>query len=190
VKIVRAIRKKILARHIIGSIAVDRNIGMVMTSMNCDITEDDYAPVKTDRTRSNSSDGYIDDIPDSDFSYQRAITITDTILNNLESRAMTWDKVGFNAAVTLSRGAQFSLYGPIPFLSYSISMQITATVQSLTASRKNYLLHHPQKSIFSRLTGGNEDKDEGKDEDKGKDKAIGEPKTDKTDSDDNKEVFV
>jgi hypothetical protein len=132
VKVVRSIRNKFTARRLIGNIYVYRVAGFVSTAMRCKINESYYFQ----RSQSIQT---IEDIEDVGMSYKRAITMTDTILDSLERRALNWDGVDFNNEVMLTRGAKFSISGPfIGIIGYQLLLEISATVQSLIDSRRRY----------------------------------------------------
>mmetsp|Transcript_15159 Transcript_15159/g.16434 ORF Transcript_15159/g.16434 Transcript_15159/m.16434 type:complete len:310 (-) Transcript_15159:254-1183(-) len=146
VRVVRSIRNKFMSRRLIGNIYVYRAMGFVSTAMQCQIGETDYFSVPIGSLHS------IDALDEAGAGYKRAITMTDTILDSLERRAMSWDGVDFNGEVTLSRGAKFALNGPfIGIVGYTLSLEISATVQSLIDSRKHFLANRKPSMSFSSL---------------------------------------
>lgn len=146
VRVVRSIRTKFMSRRLIGNIYVYRAAGFVSTAMQCQIGETDYFSTPAGSLHS------VDALDGAGLGYKRAVTMTDTILDSLERRAMSWDGVDFNGEVTLSRGAKFSLAGPfIGIVGYTLSLEISATVQSLIDSRKKFLTHRTPSMSFSNL---------------------------------------
>jgi hypothetical protein len=91
--------------------------------------------------------------PDTVGGYRRAITLTDLLLDSLERRAMDWDGVDFNNSIMLTRGANFSIAGPlVGFLGYSLMLDCSATVQSLIESRKRFEIQRAILCPRSRMS--------------------------------------
>jgi hypothetical protein len=150
VRVVRGIRNKFTSRKLIGSIYVYRVSGLVSTAMRCKIGEGFYRKeFLNSSTYSMSFSGEDEEITGT---YQRAVTMTDTILDSLERRAASWESVEFEDEVVLTRGAKFTVSGPfLGILGYSILIEISATVQSLVDSRKRYQAY--RSSISSHNNG-------------------------------------
>lgn len=71
--------------------------------------------------------------------YKRALSMTDSILNSMERRSLTWDTVEFNHDTKLTRGTTIGISDPIVgMINFSITLQLSATTQSLLASRKRF----------------------------------------------------
>eukprot|EP00981_Chlorochromonas_danica_P011951 scaffold4358_cov177-Ochromonas_danica.AAC.5 len=134
VRTIRSIRNKCLSRKLDGMINIRRVSGVVTAAMQCKFTSSDKL---TDSHDDGDGDG--DNISDLPSQFQRAITGTDLILDSLERRSKGWEGVDFAHDVTLTRGLSVGLSDPIlGLIGWSISVEITATVPSLLASRKRY----------------------------------------------------
>jgi len=132
-KTVLAIRKKFIARRLIGNIYIYRLFFFATTAMRCKISADYYE--EQDALPPDKREFFADTVG----GYRRAISMTDILLDSLERRAMDWDGVDFNNSVMLTRGANFSLAGPlVGFLGYTLNMNLSATVQSLIESRRRF----------------------------------------------------
>lgn len=128
VRTVRTIRNKFVGRKLEGIIYIRRVSGIAAAAMTCRISSTDTV-----------SDGFEDDLTDLPSQCQRAITGTDMILDSLERRSRSWDGVDFNAEVSITRGLQIGVSDPfLGIIGWSFTMDITATVRSLLASRKWY----------------------------------------------------
>jgi hypothetical protein len=149
IKIIRSIRQKMMNRRLFGEITLHYNVSMITTSTQCKVLEDDYEDPSKENIEGiePGASAKINEIPDSDSTYQRAISMTDSILDALERKAMEWEKLKFSNHATLSRGAQFSINTPIPFLTYSISLNIQASVKTLIESRKYYMEHYDRRFL-------------------------------------------
>jgi len=127
---VRAIRQRVVARRLDANIRIQRVAGMVSTAIVCVVRRSEEGSVSAPPLQEERS---LDDVSSSD---RRALTFTDSLLDSLESRSIAWEGIDFSADVTLSRGGTIGLYGPfLSIIGFSISIEITATVQSLIASR-------------------------------------------------------
>lgn len=129
VRTVRGIRRKILARGLLqGHVTIKRISGIVSTTVVYEFTPadvDEEAKYADDSTTGTSS------------SIWDAVSLTDTILNSLERRSKIWEEVDFNSAVTLTRGGTIGISDPLfGMINWSITVEITCTVQSIVRSRK------------------------------------------------------
>jgi len=132
-KTVLAIRKKFIARRLIGNIYIYRIFFFATTAMRCKISASYYE--EQDALPPDEREFFADTVG----GYRRAISMTDILLDSLERRAMDWDGVDFNNCVMLTRGANFALAGPlVGFLGYTLTMDLSATVQSLIESRRRF----------------------------------------------------
>ena len=132
IRMVRNIRKKFTARRLIGKIYIYRVAGFVSTAMRCHIDEAYY------RQQSQSFSG-IDDLQDLDYTYKKAITTTDAVLDSLERRAKSWNGVDVDDDIMLTRGARFGIRGPyLGIIGYIVQLELSATVHSLNESRKRF----------------------------------------------------
>lgn len=160
VRTVRSIRKKFMARKLIGNIEIYRAGAFVSTSMKCNIGEIDY-----ERQPRPSADSQ-ESLEGLSGNFLRAITMSDSLLDSMERRAMKWENSDYHDQVLLSRGTRLQL--PDPFfgmLGYTLSIELTATVTSLVESRRRYLAQRvpwtKQMSDFAgNLTYGKEKKKE------------------------------
>lgn len=150
VRVVRNIRNKFVARRLIGNLYIYRVAGFVSTAMRCKIDETYYQSRSLSRSQSFSFNAQgiptvaaeEENIDDMESSYQRAITMTDSILDSLERRARSWKGCEFNNEVILTRGAKISLTGPfLGIVGYTLLIEISATVESLLESRRRYEMH-------------------------------------------------
>lgn len=140
-QVVRKIRNKVIARQLIGTIFVYRVSGFVSTAMRCKITEETYQKLESESLNGSSRDSILTttDNGDIDGNYLRAISMTDTILDSLERRSLSWANVDYNEEVMLTRGAKMGIQGPLlGIVGYNISIEISATAQSLIASRRRF----------------------------------------------------
>jgi hypothetical protein len=118
---VRGIRQKVLNRKISGSIRIHRVSGLVSTAVVCKVTP-------------TEEPGQLAETEETDIS---AMSLTDNLLNSLENRSLAWENCDFNADVTLTRGGTIGLSDPIfGVIGFSLTIEITATVQSLISSKK------------------------------------------------------
>jgi hypothetical protein len=142
VKVVRNIRKKFTARKLIGRIYVYRVSGFVSAAMRCNITEAHYQQRRGLLTPSASFSGEFpgpqESLNDLSSSCQKAVTMTDSILDSLERRAMGWEGSSeIDQEIMLTRGAKFGFRGPyLGIIGYQIILEISASIQSLIISRK------------------------------------------------------
>jgi hypothetical protein len=158
VRVVRGIRNKFTSRKLIGSIYVYRVSGLVSTAMRCKIGEEFYRKEFLNASTYSMSFSGEDD-EEITGTYKRAVTMTDTILDSLERRSLSWEAAEFHDEVILTRGAKFTISGPfLGILGYSILIEISATVQSLVDSRKRYqayrssILRGMSFSMFKKKT--------------------------------------
>jgi hypothetical protein len=148
VRFVRHIRNKFIARGLIGEIRVLRVFGFVSSSMKCKIDESYYLQF-SQSTYGVGEEFSAEESANLNYSYRRAITVTDAILNSLEARAMSWEETDFDGQVILTRGSNFSFQDRlIGLFGYSLVVEISATVQSLINSRHSAHFLAPKKFSF------------------------------------------
>lgn len=129
VRVVRNIRNKFISRKLIGKIYIYRLSGVISTAMTCDVKLGD---------RMSHVEGE-DDLCDITGQLKRAITTTDVILNSLERRSRAWNGADFNHEVLLTRGTTIGVSDPfLGIIGFSVTLELSATVQSLLASRKRF----------------------------------------------------
>lgn len=125
-QVVRKIRNKVVSRQLRGRIYIHRAVGLITTAMTCEVTETSELSADNAPTQ----DDYGNEL-------NRAITMTDTIINSLERRSMAWEGVDFADEVMLTRGGHFAISGPIiGIMGFSFTLEITASALSLLSSRK------------------------------------------------------
>ena len=148
IRCVRSIRKKFTARKLIGCIYVYRGAGFISTSMKCRITEKEYLNNAIGATVSDDSNEEMSG------NYRKAVTMTDSLLDSMERRAMKWETVDFSSDVTISRGTKVSIAGPLlGIVGYTLSLELHATVQSLIDSRRRFLAQKdPSSGRFGSFT--------------------------------------
>ena len=138
---VRKIRAKFLERQLIGRIYIYRLAGVVSTALVSEVTADDvlqhliqkkekgFDPLENDLMMKAELTG----------NYKRALSITDTILNSLERRSLSWESAAFAHNTLLTRGSTIGASDPIlGMIGWSFTIELSATAHSLLSSRKRY----------------------------------------------------
>ena len=150
---VRAVRRKFLERELVGKVFISRMSGVISTSITSDITAEDvsaYILSKADDTR-NTFGQHPVEVAELTGQYKRALSMTDTILNSMERRSRTWEKVDFSHNTHLTRGATIGVSDPIVgMINFSVTLQLTATTKSLFKSRKRF--EDAREVALSRVT--------------------------------------
>lgn len=149
--VARSIRNKFLSRQLIGKIFLYRIAGVISTSMLVEIHQhdiDEYLEQEKEkllRTTSSSirdsidTDGSAAAAAKSSYAYNRALSLTDTILNSLERRSRAWESAEFAKQVYITRGSTIGVSDPfLGIIGYSLTLELTATAGSLLASRKRF----------------------------------------------------
>lgn len=137
---VRSIREKFMERKLVGKIYVHRMSGIISTAMTSHITEEDLANYILNQS-SETEPLEHDPISKAELTgqYKRALSMTDTILNSLERRSVAWNGVDFTHNTVLTRGSTMGISDPfLGLIGFSFTIQLSATVQSLLASRKRF----------------------------------------------------
>ena len=148
IRCVRAIKNKFMRRKLIGKIYIYRSMGLITTEMQCHVEEKDYL---TNGTGIGDTEVSLEGISGS---YLQAVTMTESLLDSMERRAMKWDEVDFNNQVRISRGAKFSIGALYGMIGYTISYELEATLPSLINSRKRYLAKRhaaPEKGMMTKM---------------------------------------
>ena len=140
VRTVRSIRAKYLQRQLVGRIYIYRISGVIATAITSDVTADDIMNNLLKKAQSNTI--MEDDLlmqAELDGKYKRALSTTDTILNSLERRSLNWDGCEFSHTTLLTRGTTVGVSDPIiGLIAFSFTVELSATVHTLLASRKRY----------------------------------------------------
>jgi hypothetical protein len=137
---VRSIREKFMQRKLTGKIYIHRMSGIISTAMTSHVTEEDLANYILKKSMETDAMEH-DPLAQAEVSgqYKRALSMTDTILNSLERRSLAWDGVDFTHNTVLSRGSTMGISDPfLGLIGFSFTIQLSATVHSLLASRKRF----------------------------------------------------
>lgn len=140
---VRAIRAKYLERQLVGKIFIKRLSGVITTAVTSFVTADNITDHLLNKVE---ADGNLDFLQ-SDLmlkaeqfgSYKRALSTTDTILNSLERRSLSWQGSEFGQDTVLTRGTILGISDPfVGLIGFSITLELSATITSLLASRLRF----------------------------------------------------
>lgn len=142
VKTVKAIRAKFLQRQLVGRIYIYRISGVISTAITSDVSRDDIMDYLLKKVET-SRDSVLQDDPiqqaELEGKYWRALTATDTILNSLERRSLSWEGAEFAHTTLLTRGSTVGVSDPIVgLIALSFTIELSATAHSLLSSRKRY----------------------------------------------------
>jgi hypothetical protein len=143
VRTLRAIRAKFLERQLVGRIYIYRMSGVIATAVTSEITRDDIMQHLLRKVETGGVDAFIQEDPliqvELEKKYRRALSTTDTILNSLERRSLSWEGCEFAANTLLTRGSTIGVSDPfIGLIAFSFTLELSATAHSLLASRKRY----------------------------------------------------
>jgi hypothetical protein len=143
VKTVRSIRLKFLERQLVGRIYIYRISGIIATAITSEVTRDDIMQHLLQKAECGGLESIIHDDPlmqaELEGKYKRALSTTDTILNSLERRSLSWEGCEFGANTLLTRGSTIGVSDPfIGMMTLSFTLELSATAHSLLASRKRY----------------------------------------------------
>ena len=71
--------------------------------------------------------------------YKRALSMTDTILNSLERRSLSWENSEFAHSTLLTRGTTIGVSDPfLGMIGWSFTLELSATAHTLYSSRRRY----------------------------------------------------
>jgi hypothetical protein len=143
VRTLRAIRTKFLERQLVGRIYIYRMSGVIATAVTSEITREDIMHHLMRKVEAGGVDAFIKEDPliqvELEKKYKRALSTTDTILNSLERRSLSWEGCEFGANTLLTRGSTIGVSDPfIGIIAFSFTLELSATAHSLLASRKRY----------------------------------------------------
>lgn len=143
VRTIRAIRTKYLERQLVGRIYIYRMSGVIATAVTSEITRDDIMDYLMKKVEREGPDAVRQEDPliqaELEKKYKRALSTTDTILNSLERRSLSWEGCEFSANTLLTRGSTIGVSDPfIGMIAFSFTLELSATAHSLLASRKRY----------------------------------------------------
>ena len=114
---------------------------MISTAITSEITQEDISHYLLAKAEKNPDMSTEDPLNKAELTgqYKRALSMTDSILNSMERRSLTWEKSDFNHDTKLTRGTTIGISDPIVgMINFSITLQLSATTQSLLASRKRF----------------------------------------------------
>lgn len=139
---VRSIRAKYLERRLVGKIYIRRLFGVILTAVTSDITSEDITNHYLKLAESKGR-GLYDQDPlvhaEITGQYKRALSTVDTLLNSLERRSLAYSSAEFSHNTMLTRGTTIGVNDPFfHILGFSFTLELSATAQSLIASRKRY----------------------------------------------------
>ena len=139
-KTVRLIRSKYLERQLIGKIFIHRLSGIVSSSLTSEVTKDDITDYLTNMVK---SEGILqhDALLRAELTgqYRRSLSTTDSILNSMERRSLSWKNCDFAHNTMISRGTVLGVKDPfVGFVGFSFTLELSATAHSLLASRRRY----------------------------------------------------
>lgn len=142
VKTVKAIRAKFLQRQLVGRIYIYRLSGVISTAITSDVSREDIMEYLLKKVET-SRESILQDDPvqqaELEGKYWRALTTTDTILNSLERRSLSWEGADFAHTTLLTRGSTVGVSDPIiGLIGFSFTIELSATAHSLLSSRKRY----------------------------------------------------
>ena len=138
---VRGIRTKFMERRLVGKIYIHRLSGVISTAMTSHIDEENianYILKEAERKKDLLAEDPLEQAAVSG-QYKRALSMTDAILNSLERRSLAWEGADFAHHTLLTRGSTMGISDPfLGLIGFSFTIQLSATVHSLLASRKRF----------------------------------------------------
>jgi hypothetical protein len=154
-KLVESARNRFISKRLQGSICISQLIGVVTSSVSCQVDEDDWKNSKSDIDSLDGEGGNdIIDPEERDLVGQaaEALSAIEAVVNALLDRSKSWDERSYSDKMSLSRVVSVGFY--LPFfmaVGFLITVELTATVTSLSRCRRRMEQNKILKKALQRI---------------------------------------